>query len=223
MTFTGSRRDLSTLAHELGHAVHFYLSRNQKNINYHAVLPMAETASVFGEMLLTKNILAEEQNPEARKQLLANKIEDMINTVFAQNAYTRFEQLAYQKRDEKECSTEELGEIWVDQFKRFYGDAVDLSPLHQYVWQGIPHFVHTRFYCYAYTFGELLSLSLYRQYEENPESEFKKQLNTLLSKGCSEPPQKMLEPFEIDLKSKAFWKNGFKVIEEFIHELEKIS
>jgi len=221
MTYTGSPRDLSTIAHEFGHAVHFKLASVQKNINYNAILPMAETASVFGEMLLTKKFLSKETDNDVRRQILASKIEDMIATVFNQNAYVRFEQAAYKKRIDGELATNQFGEIWMEESKKLYGDSVKLLQNSMYTWQGIPHFIHTRFYCYAYTFGELLSIALYGLYEDNPNPQFNKDFKTLLSHGSSDKPEVLLKPFGIDLSDSKFWEQGFKIIKKFIDDFEE--
>jgi len=221
MTYTASPRDISTIAHEFGHAIHFFYSKNQRNLNGHAVLPLAETASVFGEMLLTKHYLAKVDSKEQKRQLLAQKIEDMTATVFSQNVYIRFEQKAYQALSEKKLGTEDFSAIWSEEFKKFYGGTIDYYEGSRFIWQAIPHFIHTRFYCYSYTFGELLSLSLYGLYEQNPTEEFKTKFKALLTNGCTNSPQALLSPFGIDLSQESFWNQGFKTMESFIDEFEK--
>ena len=159
-------RDTMTLAHELGHGLHEMLARKQTLFNYHSTLPLAETASVFGEMLIFDRLVKREADPRARLGLLCQKIEDAFATVFRQIVLTRFEQGAFKAREEARLTPEQLGDIWIEANGRYYGDAVQMTDGYRWGWSYIPHFIHSRFYCYAYVFGELLVLALFRMYQE---------------------------------------------------------
>jgi hypothetical protein len=166
VNWTDKLRDVSTLAHELGHGIHQYLSRKQTYFNFHHPLTTAETASVMGEFLTFDHVMETTRDPQVRLGLLCSKIEDAFATVFRQTVLTRFEQLVHNARRQERLSSEQLCEFWWQANGRLYGDAVDMFEPYRWGWAYIPHFVHTPFYCYAYVFGELLVLSLYRMYQE---------------------------------------------------------
>ena len=171
MNYTGKIRDVQTLAHELGHGVHQYLSREQGIFHADTPLTTAETASVFGEMLVFQRLMREETDPANRLAMLMGKIDDTIATVFRQVSMNRFENRIHHERREKgELSTADLSEAWMDTQRPMFGDSVTLSENYAAWWSYIPHFLHTPGYVYAYAFGELLVLALYQRYQEQGES-----------------------------------------------------
>lgn len=219
--FTGTLRDVSTLAHELGHGVHYTLSQKQHLFHYHAPLPFAETASVFGEMLLTRHLLAHEQDRETRIALLCAKLEDIIATTFRQNVLTRFEQAAHLQRGTGLLSAEQLCQLWWDENAKLFGDQVEMIEPYRWGWSYISHFIHARFYCYSYVFGELLTLSLYQKYLEEGAPFVPKYLD-LLARGGSDQPQVMLQPLGIDLADAGFWQKGYDVARGLLGELRAL-
>jgi len=221
LNYTGNLRDVATLAHELGHGVHFALSQKQNLFHYHAPLPLAETASVFGEMLLTRHLLEKETDRRARIEILCGKIEDIIATTFRQNLLTRFEQKAHRMRNETLLSPEALCDLWWEENARLFGESVEMIPPYRWGWSYISHFIHARFYCYSYVFGELLVLSLYRRYQLEGEAFVPLYLD-LLSRGGSRPPEEMLTPLGIDLRDPGFWQGGYDFLESMIGELRAL-
>jgi oligoendopeptidase F len=220
LNFTGNLRDLSTLAHELGHGVHFSLSQGQRLSQYNAPLPLAETASVFGEMLLTRRLL-EQGDRQMKIELLCARIEEVIATSFRQNVLTRFELAAHRLRGEKLLSTEDYCELWWRENRKLLGEDIEMIEPYRYGWSYISHFVHSRFYCYSYVFGELLVLSLYRQYQQQGDAFVAKYLE-LLKAGGSASPQALLEPFGVDLNDPAFWQQGYDLLAEMIEQLKQL-
>ncbi|GAB4179264.1 MAG: M3 family oligoendopeptidase [Geothermobacteraceae bacterium] len=221
VNFTGTLRDVSTLAHELGHGVHFQLSQQQNLFHYQAPLPFAETASVFGEMLLTSHLLAEESDDRVKIALLCAKIEEIIATTFRQNVLTRFEQKAHAARAGGLLSADALCELWWQENARLFGDKVEMITPYRWGWSYISHFIHARFYCYSYVFGELLTLSLYRRYQEQGAA-FVPRYFDLLAAGGSAPPEKLLAPFGIDLKDARFWQQGYDVVADLLAQLKSL-
>ncbi len=213
--------DVSTLAHELGHGIHFYLSRRNSLLNFWATTPMAETASVFGELLLMKRLLESEKDKEVRKGLLALRIEDILATVFSQVSYTRWEQKAHARRAEGVTPAEDFAKLWMDERVRLYGDSVRFLPQDRWGWIGIGHFVSYRFYCYSYAFGQLLVLALFRKYEEEG-SPFIPRYVELLSSGCADTPQALLARVGIDLTDSQFWARGFQTLAGLMDEFEAL-
>ncbi|HEX4621785.1 MAG TPA: M3 family metallopeptidase, partial [Myxococcaceae bacterium] len=213
--------DVSTIAHELGHGIHFYLSRKQTPLNFWASTPLAETASVFGELVLMRRLLDREKDPAVRRSLLALRIEDIISTVFNQVAYTRWEQKAHARRAEGVVPAEDFAKLWVDERRRLYGDAVQTFPRDRWGWISIGHFVHYRFYCYSYAFGQLLVLALYRKYEQEGER-FIPRYVELLSSGCMQAPADLLSRLGIDVAAPGFWEQGFQTVSALIDEMEKL-
>jgi len=204
-------RDVMTVAHELGHGLHGYLSRKQNYFNYDTPLTTAETASVFGEMLVFDHLLARQTDPQAQIALLAGKIEDIFATVFRQNVLTRFEEMAFTARQEKRLTPEMLGNLWLEANGKYYGDAVEMPEGYRWGWSYIPHFIHSRFYCYSYVFGQLLVLALYRMYKDKGKTFVPKYL-TLLEAGGSDSPEALLKPLGVDIDSAEFWQKGFEEI-----------
>jgi len=221
VNFTGNLRDVSTLAHELGHGVHFALSQRQNLYHYQAPLPFAETASVFGEMLLTRHLLAQESDRATRISLLCTKLEEIIATTFRQNVLTRFELAAHKRRAEGLLSPEEYGEIWWQENAKLFGEQVRMIDAYRWGWSYISHFIHARFYCTSYVIGELLVLALYQRYRDQGES-FVPLYHELLSKGGSAPPRELLAPFGIDLSAPGFWQQGYTQVKELLDELRAL-
>jgi oligoendopeptidase F len=214
-------RDVMTVAHELGHGLHGCLSRNQNYFNYDTPLTTAETASVFAEMLVFDNLLAQQTEPQARIALLAGKIEDIFATVFRQNVLTRFEELAFAARNEKRLTADALGKLWLDANGKYYGDAVDMPEGYRWGWSYIPHFIHSRFYCYSYVFGQLLVLALYRMYKDEGKSFVAKYL-ALLEAGGSATPEELLTPLGVNTHHVEFWQKGFEEVKELLSQLRAL-
>ena len=206
-----------TLAHELGHGVHFYLARKQRLLNFGASTPLAETASVFAEILLD-DLLLERLSPEERTLLLAERVEDAIGTLFRQVMYTFFERRSLEARREAALSPEAFHGIWQEEQGRLYGDAVEWTELDQAAWAGIPHFVHFRFYTYSYALGYLVVLALYGKYQEEGKAFVPKYLG-ILEAGESQSPKEILAQAGIDLASEAFFQYGFGVLESWLKAL----
>jgi oligoendopeptidase F len=219
LNYTGNLRDVSTLAHELGHGVHFVLSQGQNLFHYHAPLPFAETASVFGEMLLTRHLLDRETDREVKIKLLCGKLEDIIATTFRQNALTRFELAAHRKRAEGLLSPEDFCTLWWEENRKLFGDAVEMIEPYRWGWSYISHFIHARFYCYSYVFGELLVLALYQKYREEGDAFVPRYLE-LLGKGGSQKPRDLLKPLGIDLAVPDFWQKGYDFVRGLLEELK---
>jgi len=214
-------RDVMTLAHELGHGLHGCLSRKQNYFNYDTPLTTAETASVFGEMLVFDYLLERHTDPQARIALLAGKIEDIFATVFRQNVLTRFEELAFSARKDKRLTPDALGSLWLEANAKYYGDAVEMPDGYRWGWSYIPHFIHSRFYCYSYVFGQLLVLALYRMYKEQGKTFVPKYL-ALLEAGGSDTPEALLKPLGVDIHDPKFWQKGFEEIKTLVGKLREV-
>ena len=222
VNFQGKARDVSTLAHELGHGVHQYLAaEKQGHFNSSTPLTLAETASVFGEMLTFKSILNNEKNLKEKKALLANKVEDMLNTVVRQIAFFEFEKQVHIQRKEKELSVEQICNIWMDIQRESLGPNIHFEEEYKYYWTYIPHFIHSPFYVYAYAFGDCLVNSLYETYEEGLNN-FEKKYITLLESGGSLRYRELLKPFNLNPSRRNFWTKGISLIESFIDQLEEL-
>ena len=214
-------RDVMTVAHELGHGLHGCLSRKQNYFNYDTPLITAETASVFGEMLVFDYLLARQTDPQVQIALLAGKIEDIFATVFRQNVLTRFEESAFSARKEKRLTPEALGELWLDANNKYYGDAVDIPDGYRWGWSYIPHFIHSRFYCYSYVFGQLLVLALYRIYKDEGR-QFVPKYIALLEAGGSDSPETLLKPLGVNIHDAEFWQKGFEEIKGLMNKLNDL-
>ncbi|SNB46076.1 M3 family oligoendopeptidase [Geobacter sp. DSM 9736] len=221
LNFTGNLRDVATMAHELGHGLHFVLAQEQTMLNYHAPLPLAETASVFGEMLLTRYLLEKEADKSIKIALLCAKIEDIIATTFRQNVLTRFEERVHLERKEGLLTSERICELWWEENGKLYGNSVDMIEPYRWGWSYISHFIHTRFYCYSYTFAELLVLSLYRSYLEQGAA-FIPTYQGILRSGNSRSPAETLQPAGIDLADHAFWQKGYDFLKDLISQLRQL-
>lgn len=221
LNYTGTLRDLATIAHEAGHGLHFVLSQKQSLLNYHAPLPLAETASVFGEMLLTRSMLDCETDPVIRKSLLCAKIEDIIATTFRQTVLTRFELRLHNERKNGLLSNDRIAEIWLEENGKLFGDSVEMIPSYRWGWSYISHFIHSRFYCYSYTFAELLVLSLFQKYLEDGEG-FKTGYHNLLESGGALSPADTACLAGVDITAGDFWQKGYDFLGSLIDELKEI-
>ena len=221
VNYNGKVSDVATLAHELGHAVHALMARDHSVLTYHSSLPMAETASVFVEMLLLERLLSEEDDPALRRDVLARFVDDAYATVMRQAYFVLFEREAHSLIEEGQTS-DYLTERYLANLAEQFGDAVELSDEFRWEWVAIPHFYETPFYCYAYSFGQLLVLALYRQFETKGETFIPKYLK-ILAYGGSQSPADILDEAGIDMASPDFWQGGFDVIAGMIDELESLA
>lgn len=220
LNYDGMYRDISTMAHEFGHAIHSICSSNLPIAVSHAPLPLAETASVFAEMLLNEK-LAEEMTEQERSILLAEQIDDMYATIMRQSYFTLFEIDAHNKVIESNANIDNVSTLYKKNLQDQFGNSVIVSDDFMWEWTYIPHFYHTPFYCYAYAFGNLLVLSLFHMYKKEGKSFIPKYLN-LLSAGGSKKPETLLTEIGLDISNKSFWQQGFDLLSEKIGDLEKI-
>ncbi len=220
--YTDYLRDVMTVAHELGHGLHGSLARKQRLLNYESPLVTAETASVFAEFLVFDHLVRTQEDPRVQLALICGKIEDACATVFRQNVLTRFEQAVFERRKAGRLTTEAICGAWIDTNRAYYGDTVELTEGYRWGWSYIPHFIHTRFYCYSYVFGELLVLSLYRQYKEEGESFVPKYLR-LLEAGGSDSPEALLKPLGVDFRDPGFWQKGCDEIRGLVDRAEELA
>lgn len=213
--------DVMTLAHELGHGVHASLSRGQTYFNFHGTLPLAELASTFGEMLVFERLTGE-ADVRDRLALYAEKVESVFATVFRQAAMFRFEQRAHEERRNKgELTWDRISEIWQEEIQAMFGDSVHLGEQHKCWWSYIGHFIGSPFYVYAYSFGELLVLSLYQMAKKEGPS-FEGKYIDMLKAGGSKSPAELMEMVGVDLKSEQFWRGGFAAMEALVAEFERL-
>jgi oligoendopeptidase F len=222
LNYQGKPRDVMTLAHELGHGVHQVLAAPNGALMAPTPLTLAETASVFGEMLTFKKLLAATRDKKERKAMLAAKAEDMINTVVRQIAFYTFERAVHTERRSGELTAERIGELWLDVQRESLGPAIELKPGYENFWVYIPHFIHSPFYVYAYAFGDCLVNSLYAVYEHAAEG-FAERYLAMLSAGGTKHHSELLKPFGLDARDPTFWQGGLGVIERMIIELESLS
>jgi oligoendopeptidase F len=214
---------VQTLAHELGHGVHQFLARDRGYLQADTALTVAETASVFGEMLVFDRLRRRQQEPRARLALLCDFIEEAFGTVFRQIALTRFEQgLHAARRREGELSSDRIGSVWHEVNAALYGDSVVLTDDYRWWWAYIPHFVQSPFYCYAYGFGELLVLALYELYAERGAA-FVPQYLELLAAGGSAAPTELLARVGIDIEEPSFWQRGLNVLRRLVDEAQELA
>jgi len=221
LNYQGKPRDVMTLAHELGHGVHQVLAAPNGALMAPTPLTLAETASVFGEMLTFKKLLAATRDGKERKAMLAAKVEDMINTVVRQIAFYTFERAVHSERKSGELTAQRIGELWLDVQRESLGPAIALKPGYETFWVYIPHFIHTPFYVYAYAFGDCLVNSLYAVYGHAAEG-FAERYLAMLSAGGTKPYAELLAPFGLNARDPAFWQGGLGVIERMILELESL-
>ncbi len=223
MSYTDRLRDVMTLAHELGHGVHQYLSRGVGYLQCDTPLTTAETASVFGEMLTFRRLLQLYPEPKQRLMMLCGKIEDSFATVFRQVTLTRFEQSLHAARKaEGELSTERINALWLDANRPLHGDVVQLTEGYGWWWAYIGHFIHVPFYCYAYAFGELLVLALVKKYEQEGAAFVPKYIN-MLAAGGSEAPPSLVGALGVDITDPGFWELGLRLLDEMVSEAETLA
>ena len=220
VNYSGQARDVATLAHELGHAVHASLAAGHSVLTFSPSLPLAETASVFSEMLLTEKLLREEDDPAVRRDILAHALDDTYVTVMRQAYFTLFERQAHRAIAEGR-TFDELCALYQENLREQFGDAVDVSDDFKIEWVAIPHIYNTPFYTYAYSFGQLLVLALYKQYRAEGAA-FVPRYEKILSAGGSEAPATILGQAGLDISSSLFWQGGFDIIEGMISELEEL-
>ncbi len=221
LNYQGRTRDVMTLAHELGHGVHQVLAGPQGHLMSDTPLTLAETASVFGEMLTFRALLAAETDPSRRKIMLAEKVEDMLNTVVRQIAFHEFERQVHDRRRAGELTAEELGEVWLAVQRESLGPVFEFDDDYRVYWAYIPHFIHAPFYVYAYAFGDCLVNSLYAVYQESTDGFAEKYLD-MLRAGGTKRHKELLAPFGLDASDPGFWAKGLAVIEGLIDELERM-
>jgi oligoendopeptidase F len=221
LNYLGKPRDVMTLAHELGHGVHQVLAGAQGALMANTPLTLAETASVFGEMLTFKSLLAKTKDKASRKQLLAQKAEDMINTVMRQIAFYQFERKIHEARRDGELTADDIAAHWMSVQSASLGPAVKLNDGYEVFWTYIPHFIHSPFYVYAYAFGDCLVNALYAVYE-NAEEGFQQRYFEMLKAGGTKHHSELLKPFGLDASDPNFWARGLGVIEGIIDELEAL-
>jgi oligoendopeptidase F len=220
INFAGRARDVATLAHELGHAVHALMAQEHSVLTFHSSLPLAETASTFGEMLLTDRLLKDEDDAAVRRDLLADKIDDTYATIQRQAYFTIFERDAHRLVMENK-SADEIAAHYLTNLQEQFGDALDIGDEFKWEWISIPHFYHVPFYTYAYSFGQLLALALYQRYRAEGKS-FEPKYLKILASGGAEEPAKLLASVGIDMTSPAFWQGGFDFIAGLVDELEAL-
>ncbi len=221
MNYDCKLRDVSTMAHELGHAIHSIAASDLPISVFHAPLPLAETASVFAEMLLNDSLSKSITRME-KKILLAEQIDDMYATILRQSFFTIFEIDAHHQIVNKNATIDEISDIYIQNLKNQFGYSVDISNDFRYEWLYIPHFYHTPFYCYAYSFGNLLVLSLYQIFKNEGKSFIPNYLRILSAGGSQKPEDLLREAAGIDITKSSFWKDGFKLLSEKINELKKL-
>lgn len=220
LNYQGRADDVATMAHELGHAIHAMLASHHSIYTYHSSLPLAETASTFGEMMLIDRLMAEESDDAVRRDLLFKQIDDSYATILRQAFFALFERQAHEMTAQG-ASVDELSAAYMENLKTQFGDAVEVSDEFKWEWVSIPHIYQVPFYVYAYSFGQLLVLSLYQQFKKEGES-FKPRYLKILSTGGSEAPVKILAEAGIDIYQDSFWQGGFDVLSGLVDQLEKL-
>jgi oligoendopeptidase F len=220
LNYQARARDVATMAHELGHAIHSMLAAHHSTFTFHSSLPLAETASTFGEMMLTERLLAGETDPAVRRDILFKQVDDAYATILRQAYFALFEKQAHEMVIQN-ASVDDLSAAYFDTLKEQFSDSLDLSDEFKWEWVSIPHIYHTPFYVYAYAFGQLLVFSLYRQFKQEGEA-FKPRYLDILAAGGSESPARILAAAGIDIQSPAFWQGGFDVVDGLVRQLEAL-
>ena len=225
LNFTGRLRDVLTIAHELGHGLHDVLASERNHIfDYHPPLTLAETASVFGEALTFDAIMAQEQDPKVRLSLLCHQVEDAFATIFRQVAMNRFEDAAHTaRRSLGELSPDQLGDLWQEKIQAMFGDSLRLTDQHRVWWSYVEHFVHTPGYVYAYAYGNLLALSVYRRYREQRGSDFPDTYLDFLGLGGSLTPDEAVRRVGMDITDPGFWDAGLEIVGDMVAEVERLA
>jgi len=223
LNFTDRLTDMMTMAHELGHGVHMYLSIPNGFLQMDTPMVTAETASVFGEMLVFENVLKETSDPKMKLNLIARKIEESFATVFRQINMTRFEQRLHKARvEEGELSTDRVNQLWIEENQKMFGDSVEITENYGYWWSYVLHFVHYPFYCYAYSFGELMVLALYAKYRQEGASFVPKYLR-LLKAGSSLSPKDLMALAGVDITDPNFWQGGLDMLAKYVEMAEDLA
>lgn len=220
-TYLNKASDMNTLAHELGHGIHSYLSRGQSYLNFHGTLPMAEVASTFAELLVFDEEKKQTEGT-ARRDLFARTIEGAFSTIHRQTALYRFEQAAHAERKKGEISLSRFGELWQEKIGAMFDGAITLGDGHALWWSYIPHFISSPFYVYSYVFGKMLSLALYHRYRQEG-APFAQKYVAMLSAGGSKLPAELLAPLGVDLADPAFWKGALAILEDWVTEFEGLT
>ncbi|MEK6904309.1 MAG: M3 family metallopeptidase, partial [Nanoarchaeota archaeon] len=221
VNYTGKERDVMTLAHELGHAIHDLLSSKNSILMFHPPLILAETASIFGEMIVTEKLLGDARSRKEKTALLTSKLDDIYASIIRKAFFVMFEQDAHKAADEG-ATVDELSGIYLKNLKEQFGNSVKISDDFRSEWMYIPHIYHTPFYCYAYSFGNLLTLALYKMYKEQGKKFVPKYLK-FLSYGGSKKPAKIGKELGINFEDARFWQKGFDMVKDMIDGLEKTS
>lgn len=222
LNFLGKARDVSTMAHELGHGIHQYLARKQGALMCNTPLTLAETASIFGEQLVFQKLLKQVKTKEEKLAIIGAKIEDMLNTVVRQIAFCDFEIILHDARKSSELTSEFISQNWLKIQKESLGDGISFEEEYKYFWSYISHFFHAPFYVYSYAFGDCLVNSLYASYKAQHVQDFEKKYIEMLSTGGAMHHSKLLEPFNIDLKDREFWQSGLDIIKGYITEFKSL-
>ncbi|MFO0773052.1 MAG: M3 family oligoendopeptidase [Nitrospiraceae bacterium] len=219
LNYTGDARDIATMAHELGHAVHGMLAAEHPVFTFHSTLPLAETASVFGERILSDALLQQERNTKVKQGILLGQLDDIYATVMRQAYFVQFERTAHEAIANG-ATVEDLSQTYGKLLKQQFGKAVRVPDAFNWEWITIPHIYHTPFYCYAYSFGNLLVLALYGMYRQQGEAFVPKYLQ-MLATGGSQSPTAILESMGVDMRAPSFWQAGFDMVKEMVDELER--
>ncbi|MFN8401468.1 MAG: M3 family oligoendopeptidase [Anaerolineales bacterium] len=220
VNYQGNSREVATLAHELGHAIHAMLAEQHSVYTFHSSLPLAETASTFAEMVLIDKLLTEEKDESVRRDILFKQMDDAYATVLRQSYFALFEKTAHEMT-QKNASIDDLSAAYLENLKEQFGDSLDLSEEFKWEWVGIPHIYQTPFYVYAYAFGQLLVYALYQQFKQEGES-FKPKYLKILSAGGSEAPERILKEAGVDIRDPKFWQGGFDFLARLVSELEQL-
>lgn len=221
LNYQGRADDVATMAHELGHGIHSLMAKDHTALTQHACLPLAETASTFSEILLVDSFLAQETDEAVRRDLLFRQMDDAFATILRQNYFSMFEKKAHGMIAEG-AQVNDLADVYLENLKSEFGDAVDIADEFRWEWVMIPHFYNVPFYVYAYAFGQLLVLSLYKQYKEEGDS-FKPRYMDILAAGGSVAPVKLLKNAGVDVTTAEFWQGGYDVVDEMVAQLEKLA